>query len=236
MHQCAWNGDLLLLRLCVQKGAKVGLRTKDQRIPAQMAATRGHFDVVQYLDSQSCDLKSLCRLSISEAMGKRRYNRINELPLPPTVKLFLNYNIPYSGFEATLIPPEPWTVKELHSRSVTADEIQQFIRENASQEFLEEHRDVVGEPQSEEASAAVNYKQTCSGARGSAKNNLEELIDVFQSMYLWEAFKSVKFEEPLARKPRYSMQKLEKKDSKLKATRMGFNYGLYLKYLGLSED
>ena len=203
VHQCAWNGDLLLLRLCVQKGAKVLLKTKDDRLPVQLAATRGHMIIVRYLDGQSCDLKSICRISVNEAVRKRR-SRMNELPVPPTVKLFLNFNSPYKGFEATLIPPQPWTLEELHSRNVSSEHVQQFICENGSEDFLEEHKDVVGDAHNGGASA------------GSGKADLTELIELFQTMYLWESFKSVKFEEPLARKPRYSMVKLkkEKEDSK----------------------
>ena len=204
VHQCAWNGDMHLLRLCVQKGAKVNLKTKDQRLPVQLAATRGHMTIVRYLDGQSCDLKSLCRLSINEAMGKRRYNRINELPVPPRVKVFLNYSCTYPEFEATLVPPEPWTSEELHSRNISTEQIRQFICENASQEFLEEHREIVGEAHKGGASAIASTR----------KADLAELIEVFQTMYLWESFKNVKFEEPLARKPRYSMEKLKKTEDK----------------------
>lgn len=220
VHQCAWNGDLALLRLCVRKGAKIRLRTKDHRLPVQLAATRGHMDVVRYLDSQSCDLKSLCRVSIIEAMGKRHHNQINELPLPPTVKLFVNFGIPYTGFEATLIPPQPWTLEEIHSRNVSTEHIHQFICENASQEFLEENKGIVGEAHSGGASAA-----TC-------KADLSELVEVFQSMYLWEAFKSVKFEEPLARKPRYSMEKLEKKEDDATSWKLLTPIAAYVKTRG----
>ena len=153
---------------------------------------------MRYLDNQSCDLKSLCRVVINDVMGKRRYNRLNELPVPPTVRLFLNFNIPYIGFEATLIPTKPWTAKELHSRSISSELIREFIHENASSEFLEENKDVVG------------------GANGGgAAANMTVLIEVFQSMYLWESFKSVKFEDQPARAPRYSMEKLVKKDERL---------------------
>lgn len=202
VHQCAWGGDLLLLRFCVQKGGKVGLKTKDGQLAVQLAATRNHMDVVHYLDRQSGDLKSLCRQSINEAMGKRRYRRINELPLPPTVKIFLNYYSPYPGFEAALIPPQPWSGEELHGRQISSELIQQFIFENASDEFLQEHKGIVGEPHNEGVSAADN----------ASRGDLSELIEAFQSMYLWEAFRNVKFEEPPARKPRYSMTKVEKEE------------------------
>lgn len=202
VHQCAWNGDLLLLRLCVQKGAKIDLKTQDHQLPVQLAATSGHMDIVRYLDAQSCDLKSFCRLTINEAMGKKRYSRLNELPVPPRVKVFLNYSCTYPGFEATLIPPQPWTSEELHSGNISVEQIQRFICENASQEFIEENKEILGE--------------ACEGGVsvvGSRKADLGELIELFQSMYFWESFKKVQFEEPLARKPRYSMEKLEKKES-----------------------
>lgn len=203
VHQCAWSGDLLLLRLCVQKGAKIDIKTKDHRLPVQLAAASGHMDTVQYLDAQSCDLKSLCRVAINEAMGKKRYNRLNELPVPPRVKVFLNYSCTYPGFEATLVPPQPWTNEDLHSGSIDAEQIQQFICENASEEFLKENGEILGETHEGGASVVATRKA-----------DLTELIELFQSMYFWESFKKVKFEEPLARKPRYSMEKLEKKESK----------------------
>lgn len=191
VHQCAWHGDLLLLRLCVQKGADTNRKTQDDRLPVHLAATSGHMDVVHYLDAQSCDLKSFCRLAINEAMGKKRYSRLNELPVPPRVKVFLNYSCAYPGFEATLIPPQPWTSEEMHSGSVSVKEIQGFICKNASEEFIEENREMLA----------------------NGKADLTELIELFQSMYFWESFKKVQFEEPLARKPRYSMEKLEKKEN-----------------------
>jgi hypothetical protein len=202
VHQCAWQGDLLLLRLCVQKGADTNRKTQDDRLPVHLAVTTGHTDVVRYLDAQSCDLKSFCRIAINEAVGKRRYSRLNELPVPPRVKVFLNYSCTYPGFEATLIPPQPWTSEELHSGSVSVKEIQEFIHENASQEFTEENRDILG----------------------SEKADLAELIELFQSMYFWESFKKVQFEEPLARKPRYSMEKLEKKEKKDEEQSSSSNY------------
>lgn len=215
VHQCAWHGDLLLLRLCVQKGAKIDVKTQDHRLPVQLAATRGHMDVVRYLDAQSCDLKSLCRLAVNKAMGKKRYSQLNELPVPPRVKLFLNYNCTYPGFEATLVPPQPWTSEELHGGSVGVKQIQQFIRENASEEFIEENREVLGET-CEEGQASGG---------GSGKADLAELIELFQSMYFWESFKTVQYEEPLARKPRYSMEKLEKEEDRDGDQPTSSNYG-----------
>ncbi len=202
VHQCAWQGDLLLLRLCVQKGADTNRKTQDGRLPVHLAATSGHMDVVRYLDTQSCDLKSFCRIAINDAVGKKRYSRLNELPVPPRVKVFLNYSCTYPGFEATLIPPQPWTSEELHSASVSVKEMQEFMHENASQEFIAENREILG----------------------SEKSDLTELIELFQSMYFWESFKKVQFEEPLARKPRYSMEKLEKKEKKDEEQPRSTNY------------
>lgn len=207
VHLCARHGDLLLLRLCVQKGAKIDLKTQDHRLPVQLAATSGHTDVIRYLDAQSCDLKSLCRLAINKAMGKKLYGRLNELPVPPRVKLFLNYNCTYPGFEATLVPPQPWTSEELHSGTVSVKQIQQFICENASQEFIEENREILGVIRDPKG-----LTPTPDLEGGGGKADLAELVELFQSMYFWESFKKVQYEEPLARKPRYSMEKLEKKN------------------------
>ena len=190
VHQCARNGDLSLLELCVMKGGNIHQRTHDNELAVDIAANRHHVHVVRYLETQSCDLKALCRLSIREAMGKRTYNRINELPIPPMVKLYLNHGNPFQGWKATLIPPSPWSDDELHTGLAKPQEVKSFICENATEEFLENHEDVL--------------------SRNESKD-LQGLVSAFQSLYLWEAFKtSVDFEEQAARAPRYSMGLVEK--------------------------
>ena len=192
VHQCAWDGDLSLMEVVVRKGANVLLRNNSQQLPVELAAIRGHQALVRYLEIQACDLKSMCRLSIREAMRKRSYNRLIELPLPPMLKLFLNYGNPYKGWEATLIPPSPWSTEELQEGKATPEELQTFIHVNASTDFLSENKEVL--------------------KRSNGSSDVQALVEVFQSMYLWEAFKPVSYEEQPARPPRYSMERCERKD------------------------
>ena len=211
VHQCAWNGDLDLLQLVVQRGARVLVKNNQGQFPVQLASIRGHQAVIRYLEFQSCDLHSVCRFSIREAMGKRTYNRINELPVPPSVKLFLNYGNPYNGWQAVVVPPSPWSQEELHQGEISKSELRAFISENASDGFLEEHSDILhaGEHRVHEISHTVNSDGADSkGDSGGAKSeDVESLVHVFQTMYLWETFKTVDYEEPLARPPRYPLMK-----------------------------
>ncbi len=190
LHQAACSGDITFIKTCVRNG-KGDTRSlnQDNQYPVDLAALRGHTPVMEYLDAHSGDLKSVCRGVIRKALGVRIHH-LNKLPLPPRVKLFLNFNIPYLGFSAVLVPPEPWTPEQLHRREVGAQELHTFIEETASEEFLEEHEDVLFGKES------------------------ERLVELFQEMYLWESFKKVEFEEPLPRKPRYSLVKLEKSKNK----------------------
>lgn len=154
-------------------------------LPVEQAFQCGHAPLVRFLEQQSCDLRSLCRLVIREAMGKRSYHRLNELPLPPSIKLFLNYGSPYQGFSATVIPERPWTSEQLHSGNLAPADMCQFMRDHASRGFLEQHTAVM------------------------EGRDLQGLVEAFESMYLWESFKSIGYEEPAARPPCYSLEKRE---------------------------
>ena len=187
VHQCAHVGDLALLRTIVRKGARVGVCNNRGHLPVEQAFHRGHTLVVRY-QQQSCDLRSLCRCAIRDAMGKRSNRRLNELPLPSGVKLFLNYGTPFQGFSATMVPSSPWTPGDLHSGRVEAGEVERFMQEHASEVFLEQHGAVL---------------------RGM---DMTALAEAFQSMYLWESFKRVSYEEPAARPPRYSLEKREDRE------------------------
>ena len=198
VHQCAYNGDLPLMEMLVRKGANIRLRNRRNQLPVEIAAIRGHAPLVQYLEEQSCDLKSLCRLAIRDAMGKRTYNRINELPLPSLLKLFINYGNPYNGWEAILVPPTPWSNEELQEGRVKPQEVRSFICENACEDFLEEHAEVL---------------------KGKNGTSLPQLIEAFQSLYLWEEFKTVNYQEPPARTPRYKLEKL-KEEQEVEYTRI----------------
>lgn len=194
LHLAAWHGDLQFVKLCVQFGkGDIHARDAEGRKPVDLAAIRGHTQVMEYLDTHSNDLRSICRQVIFEAMGKNFSSKLHCLPLPPQVKLFLSYHIPYPGFEAVIVPPAPWTKEEVWQKKAKSGEVKAFIMENASSEFLDEHRTVL--------EAKRVDKQS------------DELVRLFQDMYLWESFKTVNFEEPLLREPRYSMTKVEKKKS-----------------------
>lgn len=191
LHHAAWNGDLEFIQLCVKYGkGDVHSLDKEGRKPVDLAAIRGYTHVMDYLDTHSGDLRCICRRVIRETMGKTFSPRLHLLPLPPPAKLFLSCQIPYPGFTATLVPPVPWTMSKLWEKEVKADKIRDFIKENASSEFLEEHRCVLN--------------------MNSGKDDDDDMVKLFQELYLWESFKSVDFEEPLAREPRYSLTKLEK--------------------------
>lgn len=188
VHQCAWNGDLPLLRLCVQKGGSVHTRNKSNQLPIDLASTRGHSHVIRYLDGQSKDLRCICRSVICEALNYNDF--MDKLPLPSMVKLFLNHGNPYNGWKTTVVPPLPWTNEQLLENDVDREELRVFICNNASQDFIEENRDILE-------------------AKGG---EVSELVQVLQSMYLWEAFSDVSIEEPPARRPRYSMEDRNKEE------------------------
>ena len=166
----------------------MNIANKQKQLPIDLASIRGNSEVVEYLEQQSCDIKAMCRVVIRGALGKR-VHKVKELPLPPSLRLFVNYGSPYDGWTATLIPEPPWTVEQLRNETeLNKDELKKFIQENASNDFLEDNSKNMSE--------------------------MSELVDVFQSMYLWEAFKqNVDYEEPEVRKPRYSMEKVDKANS-----------------------
>jgi len=189
LHQAAWHGDLDFIKLCVQYGkGDITAEDKNGRKPVDLAALRGHTQTMQYLDTHSLDLRCICRQVIRRAIGKKMNSILHTIPLPPHTKLHLNYYIPYPGFQAVLVPPSPWTKEQLWQKEASPEDLELFIKENADSEFLDEHK---------------------TSLEGHEKES-NKLIRLFQEMYLWESFKTVSFEEPAARAPRYSMKKLEK--------------------------
>ena len=193
LHKAAWHGDLDFIKLCVQHGkGDITAEDADGHKPVDLAALRGHAQIMQYLDAHSVDLRCICRQVIRNAIGKKM-NSIRTLPLPSHVKLHLNYYIPYPGFEAVVVPPSPWTKETLLQKKTSLAQLRLFIEEHANSEFIHKH------------GTLLDYRNTGKG--------LDELIEIFQEMYLWESFKPVIFEEPAARVPRYSMTKLKKEPS-----------------------
>jgi hypothetical protein len=127
----------------------------------------------------------MCRNVIRQALGKKL--EVNKLRLPSRLKLFLQYNIPYPGFCMVVVPPTPWTQAQLFQDEANGEEVKEFITKHASEEFLTENTDILGK-----------------GSTGEAQS--QDLVRLFQEMYLWEAFKPIEFEEPLPRQPRYSLE------------------------------
>lgn len=182
-----------MIQECVRRGkGNVLVRNKDGQLPVHLAAAKNHTHVMRYLDMQSCDLSSLCRPVIRQGLGKKC--ELNKLHLPPRLKLFLRYNIPYPGFCMVVVPPTPWTAAQLYQNEVKQEELRDFIISHASEEFLEEHASLISKGSAEEE---TQCEDTCD----------EELVRLFQEMYLWDAFKPIEYKEPLARQPRYSMER-----------------------------
>lgn len=194
LHLAAWNGDLFFIQQCVRlRRGDIHAVNHDNQQPVHLAALKGHQYITHFIDSQSGDLRSMARAVVRTTLGKKCH-QLDKLVLPPRLKLFLNYNIPYTGFSAVLVPPEPWTPAQLHAGEVEGTEIRQFITDHASQDFLLTHQQELGERQGEEP-----------GEEGG-----RSLVELFQEMYLWEAFKNVDYEEPLPRAPRYSLNPIDK--------------------------
>lgn len=189
IHQCAVVGNLTMLQFFVHSGANVTVANNEGKQPIDLALMKGHTPIVRYLEVQSKSLRCLCRLSIREAMGKRTYNRINELPLPSSLLLFVNYGNPYPGWAASIYVPCPWSNNDIIKGTVDKQEVLEFLDENASKEFIEERCD-------------VTKKLVTS----------DELAELVEALYFWEAFKTIDYEEPVARKPRYSLEKIPDDD------------------------
>lgn len=161
--------------------------------PVDLAAVKGHTSTMKYLDTHCGSLLFTCRAVIQQSLGKKCC-QLDTLHIPPRLKLFLNYNIPYRGFSAVLVPPAPWTPQQLRQNEVGAAELRGFIQEHASEEFQLEHAQTLG---------TLEDKSEDSEEKGGATCTEEKLVTLFQDMYLWEAFKDLNYEEPLARTPRY---------------------------------
>lgn len=209
LHHAAWNGDLHFIQVCVRHGkGDIGARNVDGNMLVDLATLKGHICVMQYLDAQSCDLGSMCRGVIRQSLGKK-CGQLNKCLLPTRVKLFLNYNIPYPGFSAVLVPPTPWTPQQLYQKEVEKDDLREFIKTHASQDFILEHASKLGKDADTAGILEVAGKEVVA-TNLEPKESIsseEELVSLFQEMYLWEAFKSVDYEEPLARPPRYPLKK-----------------------------
>ena len=231
IHQAAWYGDLNFIRLAVDCGkGDISSRNNLGQQPVDLAAVKNHTAITSYIDTHSCDLAAICRGVIRQTLGKR-CGQLNKLHLPPRLKLFLNYNTPYPGFTSVLVPPAPWTAAELRQHQVQGTALREFIMKHGSQDFLQEHSSSLGREETSEHSSSLGTEETSTDQEHSSSLGREEtstdqehssslgteetladqeLVQLFQDMYLWEAFKIVAYEEPMPRKPRYPLEKKAK--------------------------
>ena len=209
VHQCAINGDLTMMQFFIYKGAKSNMINNEGQMPLDLAVLKGYTHIVRYLEVQSKSLKCLCRLAIRDAMGKRSYNRINELPLPSSLKLFVNYGSPFPGWTVSVYVPCPWSKTEIVKGNIDKLEVLRFIEENASREFVEER---------------------CDEGKKMYLTN-DELAEIIEALYFWEAFKTIDYEEPIARKPRYSLEKLPDDEMTENSQQLKYLTKLFRKFL-----
>ena len=120
-------------------------------------------------------------------LGQRARATAWKLPLPPKLRLFLNYGNPYPGYELVPIPDMPWSNEELQQSKPSKEEILKFLVTNADDDFL------------------VDYKLSTSAEsiNDNTQHSYYDLIGALKSLYLYECFKPISYEEPLARKPRF---------------------------------
>lgn len=182
VHQCAWFGYFPLLEYFILKGGDITMVTNNSQNSLDLALIRGHTQIVDYLDLQSGNLKQHCRRTIRKSLGFKCDTKIQHLILPSSLKLFLNYGNPYPGWLGPAAVIQPWPLADVRSGKVLQKDVQDFLQENASEDFLKEQ--------------TVN-KQNMSQ---------DELANLIERLYFWEEFKQVTYEEPPSRPPRYSME------------------------------
>lgn len=185
IHWCARADDLDLLKLIVSRGGNVNIKTKQNELPVDIAAKRWKQDVMVYCDKQSTSLKQMVRATIISHLGQRARGTAWKLPLPPKLRLFLNYDNPYPGYELIPIPEMPWSNEELQQNKPSKEELLKFLVTNADEDFL------------------TDYKLPSEMTDDSTQCSYHDLIGALKSLYLYECFKPISYEEPLAREPRF---------------------------------
>ena len=187
VHWCAKADDLELLKLIVSKGGRVNVKSKQNELPVDIAAKGWKQDVMMYCDKQSANLKQMSRAAILSHLGHRARATAWKLPLPPKLRLFLNYGNPYPGYELVPIPEVPWTNEELQLNKPSKKELLNFLMTNADEEFLTDYK----------------LPSTAEMIDDNTQHNYHDLISALQSLYLYECFKPISYQEPPAREPRF---------------------------------
>lgn len=189
VHSCAKADDLELLKVIVSRGGKVNVKTKQNELPIDIAAIGWKQDVMIYCDKQSANLKQMVRAAILSHLGHRARATAWRLPLPTKLRLFLNYGNPYPGYELVPVPEMPWTNEELHQNKPSKQELLKFLATNADEDFLTDY----------------NLPTTADTVTDddNTQHSYRDLISALQSLYLYECFKPISYEEPPARQPRF---------------------------------
>ena len=189
VHWCAKADDLELLKLLVSRGGNVNIKTKQNELPVDIAAKKWRQDVMIYCDQQSTNLKQMARAAILSHLGRRARATTWKLPLPPKLRLFLNFGNPYPGYELVPIPVMPWSNEELQQSEPSKEELLKFLVNNADEDFLTDYKLPTM------AADVVSDDSTC--------HSYQNLIGVLNSLYLYECFKPIAYEEPPAKEPRF---------------------------------
>lgn len=186
IHWCARANDLELLKLLVSRGGRVNVKTKQNQLPVDIAAIGWKQDVMIYCDKQSTNLKQMARAAILDHLGHRARATAWKLPLPSKLRLFLNYGNPYPGYELVPIPEMPWNNEELQENKPSKEELLKFLVTNADEDFLTDYK----------------LPMTVADTNDIMQYNHCDLIGALKSLYLYECFKPISYEEPPAREPR----------------------------------
>ena len=139
VHTAASRGDLAFLQLLDRYGIEANRRSKDGHLPASLAYNYGHLKCADYLDRKSLNLVCLCRSVIRRNLGRQPGKSIRFLEISKPMKVFLEYENPYPGFEMSVTPQRPFTPEALLTESVPSDRIAEFIQRHATPDFLSNH-------------------------------------------------------------------------------------------------
>ena len=189
VHWCAKADDLELLKLIVSKGGNVNIKTKQNELPVDIAAKKWKQNVMIYCDRQSKNLKQMARAAILSHLGNTARATAWKLPLPAKLRLFLNYGNPYPDYKVISIPEMPWSDEELQQSKPSKEELLKFLVTNADTDFLTDYK---------LPTAAEDIV-----SNDGIHQSYQSLIGALKSLYLYECFKPIAYEEPLARAPRF---------------------------------
>lgn len=204
-HDCAWSRDLPFLEQLAKHGADFEIKNCDKETPADLAFMKKYTEVCDFLDRHTLSLKTKCRCTIRAALGRiRAHNCMDRLPVPPSVKLFINYSTPYPGWEAVSVPEKPWTHEDLEGGVVQLEELCRFIQLHAEEEFLAKYE--VPDAAAVITTGSVQAGDTTDGDQDYS-DLFSSMIEAYQNLYITESFKKVDYSEPAARETRLGKQR-----------------------------